>query len=109
MLVSDFDYHLPPDRIATRPAEPRDSSKMLVVERATAAFHDCAFRDLPEWLKPGDLLVLNNTRVFRARLIGGRAGGTGQIEALLTKRLSSDTWRALVHPGRKIRTGERLI
>jgi S-adenosylmethionine:tRNA ribosyltransferase-isomerase len=120
MLVSDFDYHLPPGRIATRPVEPRDSSKMLVVERATSAFHDCSFRDLPGWLRAGDLVVLNNTRVFRARLIGGRAGaiqaksasrsagGSGQIEALLTKRLSSDTWLALVHPGRKIRTGERL-
>jgi S-adenosylmethionine:tRNA ribosyltransferase-isomerase len=108
MLVSDFDYHLPPERIATRPAEPRDSSKMLVVDRATAAFQDCSFHDLPDWLRPGDLLVLNNTRVFRARLIGSRAGGSGQIEALLTKRLSGDTWLALVHPGRKIRTGERL-
>jgi S-adenosylmethionine:tRNA ribosyltransferase-isomerase len=108
MLVSDFDYHLPPDRIATRPAEPRDSSRMLVVERATAALHDCSFRDLPDWLRAGDLLVLNNTRVFRARLIGGRAGGAGRIEALLTKRLSADTWLALVHPGRKIRSGERL-
>jgi S-adenosylmethionine:tRNA ribosyltransferase-isomerase len=108
MLVSEFDYHLPPDRIARRPADPRDSSKMLVVERATSTFHDCTFRDLPGWLRAGDLVVLNDTRVFRARLIGGRAGGSGQIEALLTKRLSDDTWLALVHPGRKIRTGERL-
>ncbi len=108
MLVSDFDYHLPPGRIAARPAEPRDSSKMLVVDRTASSLHDCCFRDLPDWLRPGDLLVLNNTRVFRARLLGGRAGGSGRIEVLLTKRLSSDTWRALVHPGRKIRTGERL-
>src|SRR5580658_4891137 len=108
MLVSEFDYHLPPDRIARRPADPRDSSKMLVVERATSTFHDCTFRDLPDWLRAGDLVVLNDTRVFRARLIGGRSGGSGQIEALLTKRLSGDTWLALVHPGRKIRTGERL-
>ncbi len=109
MLVSEFDYHLPPEQIATRPAEPRDSSRMLVVERATGALHDCGFRDLPDWLHAGDLVVLNNTRVFRARLIGTRTGGTGRIEVLLTKRLTADSWTALVHPGRKIRTGERLL
>jgi S-adenosylmethionine:tRNA ribosyltransferase-isomerase len=109
MLVSEFDYHLPAEQIAVRPSDPRDSSRMLVVERATGARHDCGFRDLPDWLRPGDLVVLNNTRVFRARLIGTRTGATGRIEALLTKRLASDTWTALVHPGRKIRLGERLV
>jgi S-adenosylmethionine:tRNA ribosyltransferase-isomerase len=81
---------------------------MLVLERASGAVHDCLFRDLPQWLRSGDLLVVNSTRVFRARLTGTRAGGTGRIEALLTKRLDADTWLALVHPGKKIRVGERL-
>ena len=109
MLVSEFDFPLPPDRIATRPADPRDSSKMLVVDRTTGALRDCVFRDLPDFLRAGDVVVINNTRVFRARLSGHRAGHTGKIEALLTKQLEPDVWEALVHPGQKIRVGECLI
>ena len=109
MLVSEFDFPLPPERIATRPAEPRDSSKMLVVDRATGAVRDREFCDLPGFLRAGDLVVINNTRVFRARLTGKRAGGSGKIEALLTKQLEGGVWLALVHPGQKIRVGERLI
>lgn len=125
MLVSEFDYHLPPERIAQEPLPERDRSKMLVVERSTGALHDGAFADLPQWLRAGDLLVVNNTRVIRARLFGRRAGVraqpvsprnpafkehlTGQVEVLLTRQLSSDTWQALVHPGRKIGVGERLF
>jgi len=109
MLVSEFDFPLPPDRIATRPADPRDSSKMLVVDRVTGDLRDCVFRDLPDFLHAGDVVVVNNTRVFRARLSGHRAGHTGKIEALLTKQLEADVWLALVHPGQKIRIGERLI
>jgi len=109
MLVSEFDFPLPPDRIATRPAEPRDASKMLVLDRATGTLRDCVFRDLPGFLHPGDVVVINNTRVFRARLTGKRAGHTGKIEALLTKQLDAGIWLALVHPGQKIQVGERLI
>jgi S-adenosylmethionine:tRNA ribosyltransferase-isomerase len=70
---------------------------------------DCVFRDLPGFLHPGDVVVINNTRVFRARLTGKRAGHTGKIEALLTKQLDAGVWLALVHPGQKIPVGERLI
>jgi S-adenosylmethionine:tRNA ribosyltransferase-isomerase len=109
MLVSEFDFPLAPERVATRPAEPRDSSKLLVVDRATGALRDCVFRDLPGFLGPGDVVVINNTRVFRARLDGKRAGHTGRVEALLTKQLEPGVWLALVHPGQKIRVGQRLV
>ena len=129
MLVSEFDYHLPPERIAQEPLAERDGSKMLVVERGSSgsegALHDCAFADLPQWLRAGDLLVVNNTRVIRARLFGRRAGLRAQpvsrrnpsfreylsarIEVLLTKQLDGETWEALVRPGRKIGVGERLV
>lgn len=125
MLVSDFDYPLPPERIAQQPLAERDASRMLVVERATGSLHDSAFRELPRWLTAGDLMVVNNTRVIRARLFGRRAGLhaqplspqnpaskdflKGSIEAFLTRQLSADTWEALVRPGRKVQVGERLI
>src|SRR5258706_15836190 len=109
MLVSDFDYLLPPERIAQQPLADREAARMLVVERATGAVHDSAFRDLPRWLKPGDLLVVNNTRVIRARLFGHRANRAGVVQVFLTKQLATDTWQALVRPGRKVRVGERLF
>ncbi len=125
MLVSDFDYSLPPERIAQQPLADREAARMLVVERATGALHDSAFRELPRWLRAGDLVVVNNTRVIRARLFGHRAGVRaqplsphnpasrdflkGQVEVFLTRQLSADTWHALVRPGRKIRVGERLF
>ncbi len=82
---------------------------MLVVDRATGALHDGHFRELPDRLGPGDLLVVNNSKVIRARLLGHRRNFTGAVEALLTKRLDEKTWLALVHPGRKIRTGDWLV
>src|SRR6516225_4192133 len=74
MLVSEFDYHLPPELIAQRPLQDRDASRMMVVDRTAGTFADSAFRELPQVLQPGDLLVLNNTRVFPARLLGHRKG-----------------------------------
>ncbi len=125
MLVSDFNYLLPPERIAQEPLPERGRSKMLVVERTTGALHDCRFAGLPEWLRPGDLLVVNNSRVIRARLFGRRAGVRaqpvsprnpsfrehlkGRVEVLLTKQLDRESWEALVRPGRKIGVGEKLI
>ena len=109
MLVSEFDYLLPPERIAQQPLADREASRMLVVERATGALHDSTFRDLPQWLKPGDLVVVNNTRVIRARLFGHRANRAGVVQVFLTKQLSSDTWQALVRPGRKVLVGQRLF
>lgn len=109
--LSEFDYYLPPELIAQQPLEDRAASRMLVLDRARGVWADHLFRDFPGYLRPGDCLVLNDSRVFPSRLHGRREYGTGQVEVFLTKPLSSDalTWEALVHPGRKMRTGERII
>jgi S-adenosylmethionine:tRNA ribosyltransferase-isomerase len=119
MKVSDFDYDLPDGRIAQRPVEPRDRSRLMAVYRANGTASHHAFTDLPDLLEPSDLLVLNNTKVFPARLLGRRLGLTSEtysrdkqpsalIEVLLLKPLGDDTWEALVKPGRKMRVGERV-
>jgi S-adenosylmethionine:tRNA ribosyltransferase-isomerase len=111
VLLSDFDYHLPDDLIAQEPLADRAGSRMLVVDRTTGRWEDRTFRDLPSYLKPHDCLVLNDSRVLPSRLYGHREHATGKVEIFLTKPVSSDglTWEALVHPGRKMRTGERVI
>jgi S-adenosylmethionine:tRNA ribosyltransferase-isomerase len=119
MLVSDFNYSLPEDLIAQTPPTTRGSSRMLTLSRATGAYADHTFTDLPSLLQPGDLLILNDTRVLPARLYATRAGlttqhnspaPTGQIEVLLTQRLASEhnDWTALVKPAKKIQPGETL-
>jgi S-adenosylmethionine:tRNA ribosyltransferase-isomerase len=109
MLLSEFDYALPPELIAQQPLEDRAASRMLVLDRARRSWEDRRFTDFPAYLHPGDCLVLNDSRVFPSRLIGRREGGTGHVEVFLTKPLGDLTWEALVHPGRKMRTGERII
>lgn len=111
MLLSEFDYYLPPELIAQQPLEDRAASRMLVVNRAEGTWEDRGFRDFPSFLKTGDCLVLNNSRVFPSRLLGRREHGTGEAEVFLTRPVSPDnlTWEALVHPGRKMRTGEKIV
>ena len=125
MLLEDFDYELPTELIAQRPLAERDASRLMVINRAAQTFEDRAFRELPQLLQPGDLLVFNNTKVFPARLLGRRRGTTAQrigkhnpaarqfltaeIELLLTRQESEHIWQALVRPGRKVRTGEVLV
>ena len=127
MLVSDFHFHLPDDLIAQEPLAARDASRMLHVQRSNGQWSDRIFRDFPELLRPGDLVVFNNTRVFPARLYGHREGARahavspqnpaardflrGRIEVLLTRQLSTEPndWECLVRPGRKIGVGERLL
>lgn len=127
MLVSEFDYHLPEDLIAQEPPAARDASRMLHLQRTTGAWSDASFRDLPDLLRAGDLLVFNNTRVFPARLLGRREGARaqpvshrnraapdfllGQVEVLLTRQISAEPndWECLVRPGRKIGVGEHLF
>jgi S-adenosylmethionine:tRNA ribosyltransferase-isomerase len=111
LVVSDFDFDLPPERIAQRPLADRAASRMLVVHRAERRWQDRAFRDLPEYLRPGDCLVLNDSRVIPARLYGRRPGRQGRCEALLVQPVSEDqlTWLALVRPGRKLRTRDRIV
>jgi S-adenosylmethionine:tRNA ribosyltransferase-isomerase len=116
MLVSDFDYDLPERLIAQEPAAKRDSSRLLVLERASGALKDATFADLPEFLNPGDLLVLNNTRVFPARLIGRRLRTTprgdtvpgGRVEIFLVARIEPLVWETLVKPGRSLLPGARV-
>jgi S-adenosylmethionine:tRNA ribosyltransferase-isomerase len=102
--LSDFDYELPPELIAQSPVEERDASRLLHLEADGAVVHR-AFRDLPGLLHAGDVLVLNDTRVFPARLEGLRSGG-GRAEILLLDRLDSQRWRVLGRPGRKLRQGD---
>ncbi|MEC9104401.1 MAG: S-adenosylmethionine:tRNA ribosyltransferase-isomerase, partial [Pseudomonadota bacterium] len=110
MQLSDFDFDLPEGLIATRPARPRSSARLLVSEGG--AIHDCIVRDLTDWLRPGDRLVLNDTRVIPARLSGTRsrdgAEGTTQarIEVTLLEPRPNGHWAALLKPLKKIREGE---
>ncbi|WP_421695087.1 tRNA preQ1(34) S-adenosylmethionine ribosyltransferase-isomerase QueA [Aestuariivirga sp.] len=109
MRVSDFDFELPPERIALRPVSPRDVSKLLVVR--PQGLDDHVFRDLPSLLKPGDVLVFNNTRVIPAALSGnriGRGGTTPKIEALLHMRLDGSRWKAFAKPAKKLEKGDRV-
>jgi S-adenosylmethionine:tRNA ribosyltransferase-isomerase len=109
MKLSDFDFELPEELIAQHPVEPRDASRLMVLDRAGGAIAHRHFRDLPAYLKPGDALVVNETRVMPARLIGRREGTGGAIEVLLLKRIDRDRWETLVKPGKKARPGQRII
>ena len=106
MLTSDFDYDLPASSIAQEPL-PRGESRLLVLDRSGPERH-ARVRDLPRLLRPGDLLVLNDTRVIPARLFGRRAGGGGRMELLLVERVSEDEWDALVKPGKRARPGTAI-
>jgi S-adenosylmethionine:tRNA ribosyltransferase-isomerase len=125
MNLGDFDYELPAGSIAQRPLAERDASRMLLFGRATGAWEDRQFRELPKLLRGDELIVLNDARVLPARLFGHRAGLraeppgannparpeflTSPIEVLLVRQLAQDTWEALVRPGRKIPVGERIV
>jgi S-adenosylmethionine:tRNA ribosyltransferase-isomerase len=108
MKTSELDYDLPPDLIAQAPMEPRDQSRLLVIHRDTGQLEHRIFRELGEYLEPGDVLVANDSRVVPARLHGRKQGSPGAIEALLLQPETPDTWRALVKPGRRVRPGIRL-
>ncbi len=107
LLTSDYDFELPPGRIAQVPTERRDESRLLVVNRATGEVAHHRFRDLPTFLRAGDALVLNTTRVFRARLLGRRPSGA-PAEVFLLRELEDDRWEAMVQPGSKLRIGRKV-
>lgn len=123
MRLEELDYYLPADQIAQRPLDRRDASRLLLLNRSSGVFADRLFRELPNLLEGHELLVLNDTRVVPARLFGRRAGVhaqapsratrgehlTGRVEVLLTRRVDPVTWEALVRPGRKLQTGERVL
>jgi S-adenosylmethionine:tRNA ribosyltransferase-isomerase len=108
MHISKFDYALPEHLVAQQPLSERDASRMLVLDRAKRSWIDSQFRALPEYLFPGDLLVLNNTRVFPARLIGRRDPSGGRVEVLLVREIESQVWQALVRPAHRLQPGARL-
>lgn len=108
VLTSDFDYHLPPELIAQVPIEPRDSSRLLVVDRTKRLIQHAAFSDLDRFLKRGDLLVLNNSRVLAARLLGRRVPTGGAVEALIVHERAPGQWEALLKPGKRIAPGQVL-
>jgi len=122
MLVRDFDFSLPLELIAQEPAAERTAARMLHLDRATGAIHHTLVTTLPEFLRAGDLLVVNNTRVFPARLLGRRVPSGGAVECLLIRRVGTergrsgdgagsvpDLWEALVHPGQKLKPGAHVV
>src|SRR6266849_4560030 len=123
MLLDELDYHLPTSQIAQRPLARREASRLLLLDSSMGALEDRFFAELPELLHGNELIALNNARVIPARLFGRRVGVhsqtpsratraehlTGKVEVFLTRQLDSDTWEALVRPGRKMHVGERVL
>ena len=109
MNVSDFDFDLPDELIAQEPPPERGGARLLVLNRSTGAITHSRFALLGSHLHAGDLLVLNDTRVFPARLLGHRVPSGGAVECLLMSRLEDDRWDALMHPGQKLRPGARVV
>jgi S-adenosylmethionine:tRNA ribosyltransferase-isomerase len=107
MDLADFQYDLPPDAVAQTPLEPRDASRLLVIDRARASLDDRMFVDLPDLLRPGDCVVVNDSRVIPARVFAADAGGR-RIELLFAEPVGEGRWRALVRPGRRCRAGVEL-
>ena len=108
LLKSDYFYELPEELIAQTPAEPRDSSRLLVYDRKTGKSEDRIFRDIKEYLRPGDVLVINNTKVLPARMYAYTKNG-GRVEVLLLKRQNYTDWEVLVRPGKKAKEGTELV
>ena len=109
LLKSDFYFDLPEELIAQDPLEDRSSSKMLLLNKTTGEIEHHVFRDIVDYLNEGDCLVLNNTKVIPARLMGEREGTGASIEVLLLKRMENDVWEALVKPGKKCKIGTKVI
>src|SRR5271156_1508793 len=125
MNLDELNFDLPPERIAQRPLATRDASSMMLLDKTTGVWDDRQFREFPDLLRGDELIILNNARVLPARLFGRRIGIHAeppgihhparhehlktQIEVLLVRQLSPDTWETLVRPGRKITVGEKII
>lgn len=109
MKTSEFNYYLPQELIAQNPVKQRDCSRLLVIDKKTGKRQHKIFHDIIDYLNPGDCLVINNTKVIPARLIGEREGTGGRVELLLLKRIDDKTWETLVKPGKKARTGTKLL
>jgi S-adenosylmethionine:tRNA ribosyltransferase-isomerase len=105
MRISDFDYDLPEELIAQAPLTERDASRMLVLNRAGQTWEDSTFHNFTQYLRPGDVVVVNNTRVIPARLIGRRRGSGGRVEVFLVRRMTAGSWKALIRPGGRLKEG----
>lgn len=108
MKVSDFDFYLPEELIAQHPLEKRDSSRLMVLDKKTGEIEHKHFHDIVDYLNKGDTIVLNNTRVMPARLIGEKVETGGKIEFLLLKRLEGDKWECLAKPGKRAKIGQKF-
>jgi len=108
MKTSDFDYHLPPELIAQTPVEPRDQSRLMVLKRGQGSVEHRRFFEITDYLRAGDVLVFNDSRVIPARISGRKADTGGRVELLLLRRLDTAVWEALVKPGKRVDTGTRL-
>lgn len=109
MKISDFDYYLPEELIAQKPADRRECSRLLVVHRDTGKIEHRHFYDIIDYLKAGDCLVLNNSKVLPARLYGVKEKTGAKVEFLLIKRIECDTWETMVRPGRKLKPGDIVV
>jgi S-adenosylmethionine:tRNA ribosyltransferase-isomerase len=108
MLLSDFDYELPEELIAQHPLAERDGARMLVVERERRAWHDSRFAEIPSYIRQGDVVVINNTRVFPARLVGRREPTGGRVEMFLVRELEPLVWETLARPARRLQPRARV-
>ena len=108
MLITEFDYELPEELIAQEPLEKRESSRMLIVDRREESFGDGQFLDFPKFLKSSDVIVLNNTKVFPARLFGATETGA-RVEVFLVRELEDQIWETLARPARRLKTGKKII
>ena len=109
MHLSDFDYDLPEELIAQQPLAERDASRMLVLERQTSSWRDSTFRDFVNELRPGDVVVVNNSRVIPARLTGRRKESGGRVEIFLVREIENQLWQTLVRPSARLRRGSRIV
>lgn len=109
MILDDFDYYLPEELIAQEPAESRDRSRLLVLHKSSGKLEHRVFSDCIQYMRSGDVLVINSTRVIPARLIGVKKDTGAKIEVVLLKRIDTNTWEALVKPGKRVRPGTRII
>ncbi len=108
MKTADFDYSLPPELIAQTPVEPRDRSRLMVLDRRDGSLKHCLFSEIVDYLQAGDVLVLNNSRVIPARLSGQKVTTSGKLEILLLRRLEPNVWETLVKPARRVRVGTSI-
>lgn len=108
MLISDFDYELPDELIAQHPLAERDAARMLVLERERRVWHDNRFAEFPSYIRQGDVVVINNTRVFPARLVGRREKTGGRVELFLVREIEPLVWETLARPARRLQLGARV-